>query len=450
MINYYYIIEILVTLPIVNETLLCVIDVRTKKWIARLFGSLAVLFTIVSQEFMMYQFNMSIQETYRFSFFTSFLPYFIVFFLLSKHKNLAFIFSYTTVHILAASTTTISYLLSYLLFKSSQIAETIIHSLLLLALFFLFKKLFGRKYFIATQLSGHKWALYLFLPVLVMSFWMIYNTSPARLYDVKNKVFFPYLGYNYIEDIPALLTLQIIIFYMAALVLIIILITYTINKTQYEQYMLKMQSKHFQKQIDNMLDNEAKIKVIRHDIRHHMQTLYQILESEDIEKAKEYVSEFSKIIPEVSVINYTGNTTVDLILSLYEKRCKENEIKLKIACDNISVLGIPDTELASVVSNLLENAFIAVQNVEKEKAIIDFRFLKKNKQFLLSVSNTYTGTVELDENKRPITRRKGHGIGTLSIQEFATKYNASVSYDAKNNYFKVNMLVRQQEETDTK
>ncbi len=442
--HFYYVVEILLTLPLVSETLLCVIDVRTKKITAHIAGMLSVLFTIIVQEIILWKFGLSFYDTYKFSFFTSLLPSFAVFCCLAKKRNAPFFFSFLTIHILAASTTTISYLLSFMVFNNNQIAETIIHSLMLFLILLAFKKFFCEKYFIASKVQGHKWHLYLLLPCLIFLFWVLYNSSEVRRYNLDDKMYFPYLGYNYSGDLPALLTLQIVIFYMTILVMIVIMGTYTINMKDYEKKMITVQFSQFKSSIDNMLENETRMKVIRHDMRHHMQTLYQILENGDLEKAKNYLTEFSNIIPSTTFNTYTGNTVIDIIISLYEKRCEENNISIKISCTNISDIKITETKIASVISNVLENAFIACTNIDEDfKPRIEFSFLRKNKQMLLDVSNTYTGKVSFDKNHIPVSKEeKGHGIGTLSIQEFCAEHKASVAYSAENGFFRVSIMFK--------
>ena len=63
-------------------------------------------------------------------------------------------------------------------------------------------------------------------------------------------------------------------------------------------------------------------------------------------------------------------------------------------------------------------------------------------QYLITLSNTYSGTVEFDpETGLPLSRRPGHGTGTKSIRELARKNGAQADFSAENGVFRLHLLL---------
>jgi hypothetical protein len=104
-------------------------------------------------------------------------------------------------------------------------------------------------------------------------------------------------------------------------------------------------------------------------------------------------------------------------------------------------LPVDDMDIGAAVSNALENALNACMKMPDESgSFIDLKFIQHKKQFVLDISNSYSGTVEFDGGGRPVSNRKDHGIGSQSIYAFARKYNSSTDYSAKNGVFSIRIM----------
>ena len=86
-----------------------------------------------------------------------------------------------------------------------------------------------------------------------------------------------------------------------------------------------------------------------------------------------------------------------------------------------NVLPVEATELATVVSNMIENASIACAGLPKGQEPWISLICINSPRFLFQISNPYAGTLTLDENGLPVTDRQCHGIGMKSILAFMKK-----------------------------
>ena len=98
----------------------------------------------------------------------------------------------------------------------------------------------------------------------------------------------------------------------------------------------------------------------RHDRRHHNFIMLGLAKNGDYESLKEYltnlVDDDNKVWGET---RYCENTTVNMILTMYKRRAKENGISVKISAKASNNLAVSPQDLVIVIANLFENAINA-------------------------------------------------------------------------------------------
>ena len=96
------------------------------------------------------------------------------------------------------------------------------------------------------------------------------------------------------------------------------------------------------------------------------------------------------------------------------------------------------------MSNALENAIHACnKQPDGEKRAIRVQGHKAGTQFFFEIANTFTGKVQFDAGTGlPVSKEKGHGVGSKSIAFFAQKYGAALEYSQNENWFHLRLLLR--------
>jgi len=186
------------------------------------------------------------------------------------------------------------------------------------------------------------------------------------------------------------------------------------------------------------IENNDKLKIVRHDMKHVLNIVSTLIQEGKYNDALNEIKKYTDVIEDTKNIVYCKDSSINSIICYYEAKCKQNDITLKIKINNIlDCLNIPIEDLSVILSNVLENAFNA--SLKSNKKQINFKFLNNNDRLILQVSNSYDGIIELNKNV-PVTHVKGHGTGTKSIQYFAKKNNLVVDYDIKKDTFKITIL----------
>lgn len=158
-------------------------------------------------------------------------------------------------------------------------------------------------------------------------------------------------------------------------------------KSKAEQYneLIRMQMNSFQAEMDNTRKSEKKMSILRHDTRHHMAVLRTLIQQGDCEKALEYLNEVSQTYDDTVIKAYCRNEMVNSVLSTYNTRFEEQ----KIPWDTQVTIGekLPCSEMmfCAILSNVLENAMHAVQELPESRRRIELSLSEKAGHLLLMV-----------------------------------------------------------------
>lgn len=139
---------------------------------------------------------------------------------------------------------------------------------------------------------------------------------------------------------------------------------------------------------------------------------------------------------------FTADPLLNAVLDYYWEWAGEAGVSLSIQFQLPPHFPLDRSGLAVVLSNALENAMHACQELPREARRIELIGRSTPGQFFLSITNTCRGPVELDPaTGRPISRREGHGYGTKSIDAFAAAHDAALQYSADSGSFSLQMLL---------
>lgn len=179
-----------------------------------------------------------------------------------------------------------------------------------------------------------------------------------------------------------------------------------------------------------------KFRTERHDFRHKMQAIAGLIEQGEYDKLREVVLNYHEAIRETAVKRYCSSIVIDAVLSSYLQKAESKGIKVGVVLSFPESLPVDDAELATVFANAIENAIHACEKIETDKRQLDVKVLT-SPRFMLQVSNSYDGNVEFDENGTPVSREEGHGFGTRSIVAFCNKNKAFYEFKADSELFRL-------------
>ncbi len=171
------------------------------------------------------------------------------------------------------------------------------------------------------------------------------------------------------------------------------------------------------------------MQIFAHDIKNH---LIQIRNMEHFESAKDYIDSIYPQIETFSSIGISQNKMLDLIISKYIKLCESKNIIFSVDVKTANLNYVADTDLSTLLNNLLDNAVEAAEQTEHKKILL--KIYSKSKTYdALTLSNSCKTPPSASGKKLKTTKRnkKLHGIGLKSIMKIVDKYNGLYDWHYK-------------------
>lgn len=214
------------------------------------------------------------------------------------------------------------------------------------------------------------------------------------------------------------------------------------EKSEAEQRnrLLKMQQTQTAKEIETMRRSKREISILRHDMRHFLNSISGLIDKGETQKAQEYIGKLIDATDKTAEHRYCENETVNMILSNYENVISENNIDLRYKLQVPDKLPMSEVGITSVLSNAIENAIHAVLPLDKENRIIELNINEKNGKTLISISNTYGKKPKMVDGM-PITDDKQHGFGTQSIRYTVENYNGYCRFSVTEDRFILQIIL---------
>lgn len=172
----------------------------------------------------------------------------------------------------------------------------------------------------------------------------------------------------------------------------------------------------------------AQDRIAGHDRRHHNLVLLEFANNNDMESIKDYLKKLVEYDSgTIGETNHCQNTTVNTVLSVYEKKAKDAGIKLKISARAGHEIPVSPKDLVIVIANLFENAINATEKQKLKEKIIDIDIREKENRLLVKIENPCKANLKFDETD--------YGIGINSVIATTEKYEGMYDFTSEDGIF---------------
>jgi len=177
-----------------------------------------------------------------------------------------------------------------------------------------------------------------------------------------------------------------------------------------------------------------------HDMHHHFDAVYHMLQQGEHEQAKKYLSKMCSSNNRTQITFWSGINVLDAVLCDMNLRAKKKGIiftveTVVLPCD----LRIDSRDICSLFANLLENA------IEASAKEVELKINKINHTLYVAISNDYI-IEPIKDGKNFVTQKKDknmHGWGTQIINQIIEKYEGNIEYETKEGYFNVYAMLNE-------
>ena len=207
-----------------------------------------------------------------------------------------------------------------------------------------------------------------------------------------------------------------------------------------EKELLLEQTEHLNQMYRSLSDEREKQKARSHDYMNHLNIMLMLAREGKVDEEIRYIEEqLGREVQSVDIID-TGNTLINAVLNIKYLEAKEKGIIIPFIADNLTGLKISDSDLVTILTNILDNAIEAVQKCDEKRIV--FKIIKDSDLLIIDSTNPYTGQLP-DEDSFVTTKndKKNHGFGLLNVKNTVKANKGNCFIDTEGGIFHISIAI---------
>ena len=211
-------------------------------------------------------------------------------------------------------------------------------------------------------------------------------------------------------------------------------------EARHNAQMSALQLSALQSRMEAVKAAEHAIRTERHDLRHRLQAVAELVSRGDKDAALDFLDAAQKRLDDQKEIRWCRPPVLDAVFSSYFDQAENQSISVEAKISLPDTLSVNEGELAIVLANALENAIHANLALLPEQRKLRCKMVG-TPGVMLEISNPCAAAVIFDSNGLPVAQREGHGLGVQSISAFCRKNGAVCQFDLTDGWFRLRLVL---------
>lgn len=195
--------------------------------------------------------------------------------------------------------------------------------------------------------------------------------------------------------------------------------------------------KQSEQQFQSMLNNENRIRKIRHDIKNHFLMIQSLCSEQKYTELSTYINQLSESASADHARIYCSNVYLNTLLNSKAEQHKDIQFSILLLSLPSAVESI---DLCIMIANLLDNAIKEIDSHPGLSKYISLKMYAKGSFHFIIVQNPLSHNKTLRTEKSDLLN---HGLGLSIVQEIADKYNG-VLFIQQEDLFTVTVMFQTQ------
>ena len=356
------------------------------------------------------------------------LPQGIMYWILSKHRDGRFFFTYCMVDTVALEIFYVTNLINYYTTPNTYLVMFLLRLVIYpLIEFWAYKKM-RTMYLDVQRYTKQGWGIFAVISTLFYMAITLQMTYPS-----------------FVTGTPTHLPVLILLFILMPAIYIHFVSALRRQQLAHEQSqqesIMKVQVANVVARINELSDANEAFRLERHDFRHKLKFIASLVETEQYDELVKVVADYEDTLNKTQVVRYCKSAIIDAALSVYIKKAESVGIPVKCGFAFPDAFEVNESELATALANAIENAINACEKLPQSQRRIEIKVLCKPK-FVIMVRNSFDGNVLFDENGVPQNKKEGHGFGTKTIAALCQRVGGYCDFQAEGNVFTLYMHLK--------
>lgn len=312
--------------------------------------------------------------------------------------------------------------------------ETVLSNLILFGALFIINRTYLNK---REEMSVREMTLLLvpYLPILV-GYWLSSYVMDVYLSDTRTDIYDAHPFFNIF-----LAVFQVVAFFAVLTVLTTYQTIRKAKRRETEQALFEKQLVDLQTHITNVENLYGDLRLMRHDMNHHIMVLDGLYRQRKFDEAERYVTAWKEATAVSDANARTGNPVTDIILSEKKREAEARGISFSgnfafPENGNVDVLDM-SVVLSNVLSNAIAAADCGLSGGDADLPYVSISSHRERNAYLIVVKNSFRGTLLFDEESGlPRTSKddtERHGFGLRNVKRVAEKYFGTMELKQEGN-----------------
>ena len=201
-------------------------------------------------------------------------------------------------------------------------------------------------------------------------------------------------------------------------------------------------------QHENLQQRIDEARQARHDVRHHAHMTLEYLRDGKLSELETYLEQYIDTLPNGQPFNYCQHYETNALLGYFVQQAQHYGITMDVLVRFPEAIALPETTLAVILGNLLENAVDACEEITSSEKKITVRGMVSDGFVYFDISNNYTGALSKAKNGNYLTTKKnGKGLGLQSVAHLVKFHDGVLEVETTDNVFRVSVMLRENANT---
>lgn len=295
--------------------------------------------------------------------------------------------------------------------------------------------------------------LLLFYPTKKYIGWLVHNFPEERVWRsvwvfpagicVFAYYFIPYDNKNMLVG-RFLQMYAAVILVLLAMVFFIYVLFYKMAYSVMDKQKILLKAGYLEmeaEQYHRLLSHVQETGRLRHDFRHQITVIAEMLKSGEYEELEKYLEKYTSGISGTAV-RYCTSSAVNAVLNHYEMLCRESGIQVHFSIRLGEQVTVEDIDFCVLLGNLLENAVDECRKQPEEQRWIRLRAGQTGEHVIaLQIENPCRSRFRKHEGRYLSDKHEGDGQGLKSAEMIAEKYQGFMEADCRERVFTVRVLL---------
>lgn len=187
-----------------------------------------------------------------------------------------------------------------------------------------------------------------------------------------------------------------------------------------------------------LYQEQEKQKMLIHDIKKHMNILKSYAQDNSMDLIKNYLYEIENSALYTQTLKICDNNTLNIVLTHYKNLFAKNKIESSFTVVPQSLDFMKETDITSIISNLLENALEANMNLEEAFVTLSIITDRNRNLTIIKMINSCNCSSLKSNDKSFLTSKTdtiSHGYGLKSIEKTVEEYAGFCDFYNEENTF---------------